>query len=184
MSNKHLVETLISSEQVFQGNFMKVMRDIVELPNGKQAKREYIKHNGAVAIFAIDHDDNIIMEKQFRHPVGRIMYEVPAGKIDPNEDLLECGKRELLEETGYIAHSWQYLGEILPCIGYSNERIAFYLARDLEFTEAKLDDGEFLEVYKQPLDELLNDVYSGKILDGKTLAGLMLLLGFLKHKAG
>lgn len=180
-NNQHLVETLVSSEQIFKGGFMQVMCDVVKLPNGALSKREYIKHNGAVAVFAIDQDNNLIMEKQYRHPVQEVMFEIPAGKIDPNEDLLECGKRELLEETGYIAHNWVYLGEILPCIGYSTEKITFFVASELEFSGAKLDEGEFLEVYKQPLDELLVDISAGKIRDGKTLAGLMLLMGHLKR---
>lgn len=176
---QHLVETQISSAQIFTGNFMKVMRDVVELPNGKFSEREYIKHSGAVAVIALDNENNIIMEKQYRHPVKQVMIELPAGKIDSNEDVLECGKRELLEETGYIADNWTYLGEILPCIGYSTERIHFYLAENITFTKAKLDDGEFLDVYKQPLQDVINEAYSGKITDAKTLSGLMLLIGHI-----
>ncbi|MDD3266659.1 MAG: NUDIX hydrolase [Burkholderiales bacterium] len=179
MNDQHLVEKPISSEPIFAGNFMKVMRDTVELPNGRHAFREYIKHSGAVAIFALDKDNNIVMERQYRTPVSQVMIEVPAGKIDAGEDYLTCGKRELLEETGYVSDKWDYLGEILPCIGYSTEKIVFYVARDVVFTEAKLDEGEFLEVYTQPLDELLTDAYNGKITDGKTLAGLLLLNGYL-----
>lgn len=182
MNDQHLIEKQISSQQIFAGNFMKVMRDVVELPDGKQSQREYIKHSGAVAIFALDKDNNIVMERQYRTPVSQIMIEVPAGKLDAGEDHLTCGKRELLEETGYISDEWDYLGEILPCIGYSTEKIIFYVARNVEFTEAKLDEGEFLEVYKQPLAELMDDVYNGKITDGKTLAGLLLLNGYLMRR--
>lgn len=179
MSDLHLTEKLLDSQEVFHGNFMRVMRDRVELPDGRQSEREYIKHSGAVAVFALDRDRNIILERQFRHPVGQVMIEIPAGKIDYNEDTLTCGKRELLEETGYIAHKWTYLGEILPCIGYSTERIVFYVAEDIELTEANLDDGEFLEVYKEPLDEFIRKAKSGEIQDAKTLAGLMMLFGYL-----
>ena len=120
MSDQHLIEKPLTSENIFNGNFINVYRDTVELPSGKIAEREYIKHPGAVAVLAIDNESNIIMERQFRHPVGKIMYEIPAGKIDPNEDELTCGRRELVEETGYVAQNWTLLGECLPCIGYSS----------------------------------------------------------------
>lgn len=182
MNDQHLIEKSIASQQIFNGNFMKVMRDIVELPSGKQAEREYIKHSGAVAVFALDKENNIILERQYRTPVSQIMIEVPAGKIDAGEDYLTCGKRELLEETGYVSDEWDYLGEILPCIGYSTEKIVFYVAHNVVLTKANLDEGEFLEVYKQPLSELINDAYNGKITDGKTLAGLLLLNGYLMRR--
>lgn len=177
----NLFEKEISSQQIFAGNFIKVMRDEVELPNGTHSSREYIKHGGAVAVFALDKNQNLVMERQYRHPVRQVAIEVPAGKIDPNEELLTCGKRELLEETGYIAHQWTYLGEILPCIGYSTEKIYFFLAEKLEYRAQSLDEGEFLEVYLQPLQEVLREAYTGKITDGKTLAGLMLLQGYLQQ---
>lgn len=178
----NLIEKEISSQQIFAGNFIKVMRDTVELPDGRHSTREYINHNGAVAVFALDENQNLVMERQYRHPVKQVMVEVPAGKIDPNEELLTCGKRELLEETGYLAHQWTYLGEILPCIGYSTEKIYFFLAEKLEYTQQSLDEGEFLEVYLQPLHELIQDAYTGKISDAKTLAGLMLLQGHLQQR--
>jgi ADP-ribose pyrophosphatase len=183
MSDQHLIEKTITSEQVFAGNFMRVYRDSVELPNGKTSTREYIRHSGAVAILALDDENNLIMERQYRHPVGRVVYEIPAGKLDPNEDELSCGRRELVEETGYVAKEWILLGECLPCIGYSSERIVYYLARDLAYTEQNLDDGEFLDVIKQPLTEVMNLAYTGQIPDSKTLAGLMLLQGHLNRDA-
>lgn len=179
MSDQHLIEKPLTSEQIFQGLFLKIYHDTVELPNGKIAQREYIKHSGAVAVLAIDNENNIIMERQYRHPVGQIMYELPAGKIDPNEDDLTCGRRELVEETGYVASEWTLLGECLPCIGYSNERIVYFLAQNLNFTASNLDDGEFVEVVKQPLDKVFAMAFSGQIKDSKTLSGLMLLYGHL-----
>lgn len=183
MNDQNLIEKPLTSEQVFQGNFIKVYRDSVELPDGKHATREYVKHSGAVAILALDNENNLIMERQYRHPVERIVYEIPAGKLDPNEDELTCGRRELVEETGYVAREWILLGECLPCIGYSNEKIVYYLARDLAYTVQNLDDGEFLEVILQPLSEVLELAYGGKIQDSKTLAGLMLLQGYLAQNA-
>ena len=179
MHDQHLIEKPISSEQICQGNFIRVFRDIIELPNGNTATREYIKHSGAVAILALDDENNLIMERQYRHPVGEVIYEIPAGKLDPFEDELTCGRRELAEETGYVAEEWLKLGDCLPCVGYSNERISYFLAKNVRFTQQQLDEGEFLEVLKQPLAEVFALAFSGKIRDGKTLNGLMLLFGYL-----
>ena len=185
MSNQdqHLIEKKISSEQTFQGSFMKVMLDVIELPDGTHATREYIMHSGAVAILALDNDNQLIMERQYRYSVGQVIYEIPAGKLDPNEDILSCGRRELAEETGYVAKEWVYLGDCLPCVGYSTEKISYYLARDLAYTSPQLDEGEFIEVVKQPLDEVMNMAFKGMIPDSKTLSGLMLLYGYLKQNA-
>jgi ADP-ribose pyrophosphatase len=182
MSDQHLIEKPLTSSSIFKGNFIHVYRDTVELPNGHSAEREYIKHPGAVAVLAIDNENNIIMERQFRHPVNKIVYEIPAGKIDPNEDELTCGRRELVEETGYVAQDWTLLGECLPCIGYSSERIVYFLAENLSFTAVNLDEGEFVEVIKQPLDEVFELAFDGKIEDSKSLAGLMLLYGHLRKR--
>ena len=182
MSDKHLLEKTINSTHIFSGKFLQVLNDDVLLPDNKPAKREYIKHPGGVAIFAIDNENNLILERQYRHPVGEIIVEIPAGKIDPNEDPLICGQRELLEETGYTAKTWHKLGVILPSVGYSSENLFIYVATDLEYSKQHLDDGEFLEVYKQPLKQFLADAYSGKIKDGKTLAGVTILLGYLASR--
>lgn len=181
MADKHLIEKTLSSKEIFQGSFMKVMQDIAELPDGTQSTREFIKHSGAVAILALDNENNLIMERQYRYSVCQIIYEIPAGKLDPNEDILSCGRRELVEETGYVAKEWTYLGNCLPCVGYSTEKISYYLARDLAYTEPQLDEGEFIEVVKQPLDEVMEMAFNGQIQDSKTLSGLMLLYGYLKR---
>ncbi|MEN9946540.1 MAG: hypothetical protein RLZZ293_926 [Pseudomonadota bacterium] len=179
MTDQHLIEQALSSSQIFQGKFIQAYRDEVQLPNGKIAWREYIKHPGAVAILALDEQNNLIMERQYRHPVQRVIYEIPAGKLDPHESELSCGQRELLEETGYQAGQWILLGECLPCVGYSDERIVYYLAQDLVYTEQQLDDGEFLEVVKQPFSQILELAYTGQIVDSKSLAGIILLQGYL-----
>lgn len=180
-NDQHLIEKTLSSSLTFQGSFMRVMQDIVELPDGSESIREYIKHPGAVAILALDDEDNLLMERQYRHCVAQVIYEIPAGKLDPHEDLLTCGRRELAEETGYVAKEWIYLGECLPCIGYSTEKIVYYLAKGLAYTGQNLDKGEFLEVVKQPLSEIFELAFNGKIADSKTLSGLMLLYGYLKR---
>lgn len=182
--DQHLIETTISSKQSFQGSFMQVMHDVVQLPDGSHSIREYIQHPGAVAVLAMDDDKNLIMERQYRYCVRQVIYEIPAGKLDPDEDELTCGKRELLEETGYEAKEWIKLGECLPCIGYSNERIIYYLAKGLTYSGQKLDVGEFLEVVKQPLEEIYEMAISGQIPDSKTLSGLMLLYGYQKKQQG
>ncbi len=177
---QNLNEKLITSEQMFQGSFINLFRDTVELPNGKLTTREYIRHNGAVAILALDQHNNIIMERQYRHAVAKVIYEIPAGKLEPHEDELTCARRELIEESGYVATNWQFLGEALPCIGYSNERIVYYLATGLSFIGQNLDEGEFLEIILQPLEEVFNQAFRGQLADGKTITGLMLLYGHLQ----
>jgi ADP-ribose pyrophosphatase len=142
------------------------------LPNGREAGREYIRHPGAVAVIARLPSGNLLFERQYRHPLGRVMLELPAGKIDPGEDLLACAQRELQEETGYAARQWRSLGAIHPCIGYSDERIDFFLAEDLHLVGSALDEGEFIELVEMSLAEAVSAVLDGRITDGKTVAGL------------
>jgi ADP-ribose pyrophosphatase len=180
-SPENLTEKTINSKELFRGLFMQVMHDTVELPDGKIASREYIKHNGAVAIIAITDDNHIVIERQYRHPVGQIMLELPAGKLDKGEENnpIEAAKRELLEETGYTATNWIELTTCLPCIGYSSEKITYFLATGLVAGTPKLDEGEFVETFTIPFSEFLNMAYNGEITDSKTLAGIMLYQGHL-----
>lgn len=178
----NLEETLIESIEIASGKWIKITHDTVKLPNGKTAFREYIKHPGAVAILAITSQNQIVLEYQYRYPVGSIMLEIPAGKLDYKEDPLVAAKRELQEETGYSAKTWVKLGSCLPCIGYSNEKITYYLAQDLTIGTAQLDDGEFLETVVMDIDECFDLAYQGEITDSKTLAGLMLYQGYLSGK--
>jgi ADP-ribose pyrophosphatase len=172
MSDTHLIETCLAGETVFDGKLLKVCRDRVRLPDGGEAWREYIRHPGAVVVIPVLPDGRLLVERQFRYPVGQVFIEFPAGKIDPGEDLQACAERELLEETGYTAASWEYLGLLHPVIGYANEVIHIYLARDLVAGAAKLDEGEFLEVLPMALADLREAFFAGQITDAKTITCL------------
>jgi len=171
----HLKETRKDNRQVYTGHFLKVQQDTVILPDGKHAVREYIKHPGAVAVLPLFDDGSVLMERQFRYPLHRVFIEFPAGKIDPGEDTLDCAKRELQEETGYSAAEWQYVCTIHNAIAYSDEHLVLYVARGLTQGERKLDEGEFLDIYKAPLEELLEQVRNGEITDVKTVIGVFWL---------
>ena len=186
MSNtKNLIEKQLTSKELFKGSFLEIIHDTVKLPDGNTASREYVLHNGAVAIIAITDDNQIVIERQYRHPVRQIMLEIPAGKLDIGEEhsQLEAAKRELAEETGYTAKNWVELGSCLPCIGYSSEKITYFLATDLKVGSANLGEDEFLETYTLPFSEFLDMAYAGAITDSKTLAGLMLYQGYLRRQS-
>jgi ADP-ribose pyrophosphatase len=167
-----LVENELSSEPVFDGKLLHVRRDLVRLPDGQEAVREHILHPGAVMIIPLLENGNLVMERQYRYPLRRVFLELPAGKIDAGEDPLRTAQRELLEETGYVAAEWKYLGCTHPVISYSNEQIDIYLARGLSMRQQKLDSGEFLEVLEVSLAMAIDKIKSGEITDAKTLAGL------------
>lgn len=169
MSNKHLIETKISSEQVYKGGFLDILCDTVLLPNGKQATREYVVHPGAVVVIALLDDGRVVLERQHRYPVGRVMVEFPAGKLDAGENPQYCGQRELLEETGYRATQWAYAGPMHLAIAYSDEVLHIYFAKGLTLGERKLDDGESLDVFTATPEELLAMCGQGVVTDAKTL---------------
>ncbi|MDD2721572.1 MAG: NUDIX hydrolase [Gallionella sp.] len=178
--NMDLQETLIDGELMYRGNFIEVRKDRVRLPDGAEASREYVVHPGAVAVLALLDNGNLVMERQYRYPAGREFLEIPAGKIDPAEDGLSTGQRELLEETGYVAREWTHLTTTWPCIGYADERIEYYLARGLTRQQQNLDHGEFLEVFEMPLTQGIDWIREGKINDSKTIIGLLWLEKHLK----
>jgi ADP-ribose diphosphatase len=172
-SHKDLTEHTLSSEAIYDGKLLHVRRDKVRLPDGGVADREYIRHPGAVCIIAVLDNGELVMERQFRYPLGRDMIELPAGKIDPGEPPLETAQRELLEETGYAATDWRHLGTMHLAIGYSDEHIEIFLARGLTQKQAKLDDEEFLEIFTLPVVKAMQWVREGRITDAKTLSGLL-----------
>lgn len=167
-----LTETRISSEPVFDGKLLHARRDLVRLPNGEEATREYIVHPGAVLVIPVLPDGQLVFERQFRYPLNRAFIELPAGKIDPNEDPLITGQRELLEETGYTAQDWTFVATLHPCIGYSSEAIHIYLAKGLSLGDHKRDDEEFLEIFTMTLPDAMDAMRRGEITDGKTMIAL------------
>jgi ADP-ribose pyrophosphatase len=167
----HLKETKIDGELAYDGNFLKVSRDRVKLPDGKITQREYIRHPGAVVILALFDDGRVLLERQFRYPNDQVFIEFPAGKIDPGEASLACAKRELEEETGYTATDWHFVCTIHNAIAYSDEHLDLFLARGLTAGDAKLDDGEFLETFTATIPEMLEMVKRGEITDVKTVIG-------------
>ncbi|MFG6441264.1 NUDIX domain-containing protein [Roseateles sp. LKC17W] len=174
-AEQHLVERQLDSAQVYQGHFLDVRRDRVALPDGKTAHREYIRHPGAVMVVPLLDDGRLLMERQYRYPMGRVMLEFPAGKLDAGEPPLRCGQRELLEETGYSAAEWAYAGVLHNAIAYSDEGIHVYFARGLRCGERQLDEGEFLGLVVHSPDELDQLAARGELTDAKTLIGLLWL---------
>lgn len=166
-------EDTLSTEQVFDGKLLHVHRDEVQLPDGKQSVREWVAHPGAVVLIAQLDNGKLLFEHQYRYPLRQVFLELPAGKIDPGEHILDTARRELREETGYKAKFWRHLGTMHPCIGYSNERIEIFLARELSYVGHALDDGEILEVIELSLHDALLSVRDGEITDAKTITALM-----------
>ena len=167
-----LNEKTLASEQVFDGRLLKVYRDKVELTNGRTSAREFVHHPGGAAVVALDGDGNIYLERQFRYPYHKVVTEIPAGKLEPGEDPFDAVRRELGEEIGAQAGRWDALGSIMASVGYTDEVIYLFLARDLTFGEQHLDRDEFLEPFKLPFTEALARAADGRINDAKTLAAL------------
>ncbi len=170
-----LREDCIGTTQVYQGHFLDVRRDEVRLPDGRTAHREYIVHPGAVMIVPLLDDGRLVVERQFRYPMTRVMLEFPAGKLDGTEDPWHCAIRELAEETGYSAREWARAGILHNAIAYSTEGIEIWFARGLSAGPAHLETGEFLEVGEASLDDLEALACSGELTDAKTLVGLLWL---------
>lgn len=170
-----LTEKQLDSQVMYDGGFIEVLKDTVRLPDGSISTREYITHPGAVAMLALLDNGKLVMERQFRYPLHREFIELPAGKIDDGEDMLVTAQRELQEETGYVADEWIHLTTAWPCIGYSDERMEYFLARGLKHVGRNLDEGEFLEVFELSLADAIEWIQQGKITDSKTVVGLFWL---------
>lgn len=178
MKGRDLSERFVSGEEVYCGGFLRLRRDVVRLPDGSETVREYVQHPGAVAIVALLDDGRVLLERQHRYPHRRDFIEIPAGKIEPDEPHFETAKRELQEETGYVAAEWTRLGLIHNAIAYSDEGIELWLARGLEQRATNLDAGEFLEVLALPFEEAVAMIRDGRITDAKTIAGLLWVKAF------
>ncbi|MEN0057849.1 MAG: NUDIX hydrolase [Bdellovibrio sp.] len=168
---KHLEEKTLSSKQIFRGRYLRIEQDQVQAPDGRIYFREYILHPGAAMIIPILPNGNIVMLQQYRHALKKVFLEFPAGKRDSGEESLITAKRELKEETGYEAEELKFLTTIHPVIGYSDEHIDIYVARDLTLKEQALDHGEFLEVVELQPEELMRAVREGRVSDVKTQIG-------------
>jgi ADP-ribose pyrophosphatase len=174
-ADDHLRETTLERVELLRGRFLHVVRDVVRLPSGAQATREFVLHPGAVMVVGLLDDGRVVLERQYRHPMQKVMIEFPAGKIDAGENTLACAQRELQEETGYTAREWAYAGRLAPTIGYSDEVIEIWFARGLVLGERRLDDGEFLDVFAASPAQVQDWCRSGDIEDGKTLTGALWL---------
>ncbi len=176
-----LREHTLDSEMVFRGTFLNISRDLVRLANGAQVTREYIRHSGAVMIIPLLDNGKVLMERQFRTPMQRVMVEFPAGKLDAGESWLACAQRELREETGYSAKQWAYIGPINNAISYSDETIHLAFARGLVAGRQSLDDNELLDVFEASPQDTLDWVRNGQITDVKTVIGAFWLEKLLQN---
>jgi ADP-ribose pyrophosphatase len=172
-------EELLATRLVYDGRLLKLREDSVRLCDGSHARREYVEHPGAVIIIALIDDDTLLLERQFRYPLRRHLYELPAGKIEPGEAPLRTAQRELVEECGYQAREWQHLATLHPCAAYSDEHVELYLARDLTYVGPAREVGEFLEVLPVKIVDLPGWVASGKVTDIKVVASLVWLNNLL-----
>ena len=171
---ENLTEIKTGSQEIFDGVILHLYKDTVQLPNGKPAIREVIRHVGAVGVIPVTEDGKVLVERQFRYPLDQVITEIPAGKLDSfTEDRLAAAKRELEEETGYTADTWTALGDFHPTAAYCDEKITLYLATGLHQGERHLDEDEFLNVMAVPMEELVADIMAGRITDGKTQTAIL-----------
>lgn len=172
-------EKTVSSECIYKGAILNLRRDKVTVNDGGYSYREIVEHNGGAVAVALTDQGKVVLVKQYRKPMERVMTELPAGKIEKDEDPLETMKRELKEETGYTAEKLELMARFNPSVGYTNETLYIYLATGLIPGEAEPDEHEALEIEEIPLEEAVDMVVKGEITDGKTMTGLLLTKYFL-----
>jgi ADP-ribose pyrophosphatase len=165
-------EKLVTSRTGYEGKLLTLKEDQVQLPDGRTAMREYVLHQGASMVVPLFEDFSLLFERQYRYPVGNHFLELPAGKVDRGEAPLAAARRELVEETGYVAERWRHLATLYPSVGYSNERVDLFLAQGLKHEGHPGEDGEFLECVRIPLDDALGLVMHGEITEAKTIVGI------------
>ncbi|MBR2021541.1 MAG: NUDIX hydrolase [Clostridia bacterium] len=169
-----LTEKTKSQEYMFKGRIINLRRDVAILPDGTEAGREVVEHNGGVCVLPLTDENEVIFVRQFRYPYMQELLEIPAGKRDSkDEEPLSCGKRELKEETGAESDNFVFLGELYPSPGYVNEVIYMYYADGLQYGEADPDEDEFLDLVKIPFDKAVEMVISGEIKDAKTQSAIL-----------
>lgn len=176
-----IIERTIKSEKVYSGKILSVKVSTVELPDQKYSKREIVLHDNAVAVVAT-REDKILLVKQYRISVDKIIYEVPAGMIEHDENPKDAALRELEEETGYRAKNIEYLTEFYSTPGFCTEKLSIFYAKDLEFVGQNLDEDENLEVVEMPLEEAMSMIKSGEIMDGKTISSILFYDKFSRGK--
>jgi ADP-ribose pyrophosphatase len=169
-------------ETIYRGRVFELVRENVTLENGTTTDVEFIEHPGAAAIVPFLNDNRILMLRQYRHAFKKVIWEIPAGTLDPREEVLSCARRELVEETGYSAGQWHRLGEIMPVPGYSNERIHIFLAGELQSAAQNLDADEVIQVQDVEFQEALRMIGRGEIQDAKSIAGLTMASARWKNK--
>ena len=172
-AGKDFTETTSECDYVYKGRIINLRNDLIKLPNGKSAQREFVEHRGGVAVLAITEDGFVPLVRQFRYPLGAHLWEIPAGKLEIGEDPGGAIRRELREEAGLEAKEITPLGSFYPSVGYTNEIIRLYLAKGLTYVGAEPDDDEFLEIKYMPIEELKHKCLSGEITDGKTLIAVL-----------
>lgn len=170
-----LIEKLIEQKEVFNGKVLKMITERVELPNGKEGYREIVKHPGAVAVLAINDKGNVVLVEQYRRAVDKILFEIPAGKLEKSENIDIAAKRELEEETGYKARKFTYLGKIYTAPGFTDEVIHIYKAEELYKGEVNRDEDEFINVIEMSIEDIKKAIKEGNILDSKTISSIMFI---------
>lgn len=169
----NLEHKTISREEIYKGAIVSLVKDTITLPNGKTTQREVVLHTGAAAVVPIDDEGNIVLVRQYRHPAGKELLEIPAGLLETGEDPLECAKRELEEETGYKASEFSHILSMYTAVGFCTEKIHIYLAKGLYEGKQNLDEDEFVNIERYTLNEALEMIFDGRIEDGKTVCGIL-----------
>lgn len=175
-------EKTMKSEKIYEGKIVNLRIDTVELPDKKYSKREIIEHPGSVGIIPIKEDGTIILVEQFRKPIEKSLLEIPAGKIEINEEPKETALRELVEETGYIANKMEYISEFYTSPGFSNEKIYLFLATELEFDKENPGEDEYIDIKKVKIEDLINMINRGEIIDSKTIIGIFYAEKYINQK--
>lgn len=178
-NHPHLLEQQSHSQELYRGSFLNLKRDQVTMPNGSLASRDYFAHPGAAVIVAFTQDGDLVLEKQFRYPVGQVLLEFPAGKLDPSEAALACAKRELIEETGYSAQQWARFPMVHLAPAYCTEELHIFLAKDLQLQQRDLDEGELIDIVFMKPTELFDLCMKGQVSSAVTLTTCFWLQAYL-----